>query len=191
MKRRPLAALLGLAVILRAGPAAAAEQPRFLPARDAAITYQTAGSDAAIPASITMRYFSAGQKLRIEGGAIGFLLIDRIMERVELVMPQPRLVMQLPSGGGITEGFILGPNLRFTRTGQDQVLGRACTNYDVKAGGATGKVCLSADGLLLRGEGTGRDGRAARLEATAISLTTQPAGMFSPPEGAHFVSLGQ
>lgn len=183
--------LLAALLLVCAGPVSrggAAEQPRFLPARDVAITYASSGSDAGVPPSITMRYFSAGDRLRIDGGQIGFLLVDRVMERVELVLPQPRLVWELPRGGGITDGFILGKQLRFTRTGQSSVLGRSCIVYDVTADRASGEVCLTADGLLLRGAGRGKDGRTARIEATAILLATQPAGLFSPPEGAHFLN---
>jgi hypothetical protein len=181
-----------IAVLLMLSSAAsAADSPRFLPDRDAAVTYATTGSDAAVPPSITIRYFSAGDRLRIEGGAIGFLLVDRVMERVELVMPQPRLVWELPPGGGITDGFILGPQLRFTRMGPSKVLGRACTVYNVAADRATGQVCLTPEGLLLRGEGRGRDGRVARIEATAVSFQTQPAGLFSPPDGARVLAMPQ
>ena len=179
---------IALAVLLLASPGQAAEQPRFLPTRDAAITYATSGSDAAVPPSITVRYFSAGDRLRIDGGPVGFLLVDRVMERVELVLPQPKLVWELPRGGGITDGFILGAQLRFTRTGQSSVLGRSCTTYDVTADRAAGQVCLTADGMLLRGAGRGKDGRTARIEATSISLAPQPAGLFSPPEGAHVLN---
>jgi hypothetical protein len=175
-----------VAVLMIAGFAATAEasdSPRYWPNRDAAITYRSTGSDPTVPPNLIIRYFAAGQRLRIEGGPLGYLLVDRTMERIELVMPQQHLVMQMPQGGGITDGFILGNHLQFNRTGQDTVLGRACTLYDVTAERARGKVCLTADGLLLRGEGQGRDGRKASIEATAVALATQPAGLFSPPEG--------
>jgi hypothetical protein len=42
--------------------------------------------------------------------------------------------------------------------------------------------------MLLRGAGRGKDGRTARIEATSISLAPQPAGLFSPPEGAHVLN---
>ena len=172
-----------LAIAACAGAAEASDSPRYLPTRDAAITYRSTGSDPTVPPSLTVRYFAAGQRLRIEGGPLGYLLVDRTMERIELVMPQPRLVVEMPQGGGITNGFILGNQLQFNRTGTDTVLGRACTLYDVTAERARGKVCLTSDGLLLRGEGQGRDGRKAAIEATAVALATQAPGLFSRPEG--------
>lgn len=178
-----------LLLCLAATSASAAETPRYLPARDAAITYRSTGSDAAVPPNLTIRYFAAGDRLRIEGGALGYLLVDRGVGRVELVMPQPRLVVELPPGGGITDGFILGDHLAFRRTGSDTVLGRACTLYDVTAERARGVVCLTADGLLLRGEGRGRDGRTARIEAVTVAMTAQPAGLFSLPEGYRTMAI--
>jgi hypothetical protein len=178
-----------IAVLAATAPVTAAEQPRYLPNRDAAITYRSTGTDQNIPPNLTIRYFAAGNRLRIEGGPLGYLLVDRAMERVELVMPQPRLVVEMPQGGGITDGFILGDHLRFSRTGQDNVLGRACTTYDVTAERARGKVCLTSDGLLLRGEGQGRDGRRAAIEAVSVALATQPPGLFSPPDGYRMMAI--
>lgn len=181
------AALLVMASV--SSPAQASDAPRYLPTQDAAITYRSTGSDPAVPPNLTIRYFAAGQRLRIEGGALGYLLVDRAMERIELVMPLPRLVVQMPQGGGITNGFILGDQLRFKRTGSATVLGHACTTYDVSAERARGRVCLTADGLLLRGEGEGKDGRKASIEATSIALVTQPAGLFTPPESYRAMAI--
>lgn len=176
-------------VVTGAIPARAAEHPRFLPARDAAITYRSTGSDPTVPERLTMRYFAAGDQLRIDGGPLGYLIVNRTMERIEMVMPQPRLVIELPPGGGITDGFILSNRLAFTRVGADSVIGRSCTVYDVTAERAHGRVCLTPDGLLLRGEGRGRDGRNARIEATSVALAAQPAGLFSPPEGFRMMAM--
>ena len=181
--------LLLVLTIVFANVAEAADTPRYLPGRDAAITYRSTGTDAQIPPNLTIRYFAAGDRLRIEGGPLGYLLVDRTMERIELVMPQPRLVVEMPQGGGITDGFILGNNLKFTRTGTDNVIGRPCTTYDVSADRARGRVCLTADGLLLRGEGQGRDGRRAAIEAVSVALATQPAGLFSPPDGYRMMAI--
>lgn len=178
-----------LAIAACADTARASDTPRYLPNGDAAITYRSTGSDPTVPPNLTIRYFAAGQRLRIEGGPLGYLLVDRAMERVELVMPQPRLVVEMPQGGGITDDFILGNQLRFNRTGTDTVLGRACTLYDVTAERARGRVCLTADGLLLRGEGQGRDGRTASIEAISVALATQPAGLFSPPDGYRMMAI--
>ena len=180
-----------LALLLCAHTAHAATGPRYLPTRDAMITYRSAGSDPLVPASLSVRFSADLGRVRIEGVPLGYLLVDAPAERVELVMPQPKLVLELPPGGGITEGFLLGPGLRFIRAGEDRVLGRACTVYDVSADHdrAHGRVCLTADGLLLRGEGAGRDGRTARVEAVEIRQVPQPVGLFSPPDTYRMMAL--
>ncbi len=183
--------LLFVLTVLLAGAAQASDAPRYLPRRDAAITYRTEGSDASVPPSFTVRYFSAADRLRIEGGALGYVLVDRTMERVDFVMPQPKLVIEMPPGGGITPGFILSDQFQFERQGADKVLGRPCTVYNVTAPRAHGVVCLTSDGLLLRGEGQGRDGRRARIEATSVTMATQPAGLFTPPDNYRIMPLSK
>ncbi len=181
--------LLAGLILLLPVTASATEQPRYLPSHDAAITYRSMSSDPMVPASLTIRYFAAAQRLRIEGGPLGYILVDRNAERVEMVMPQPRLVIEMPPGGGITDGFILGNHLSFTRTGVDTVLGRSCTMYDVTAERTHGRVCLTPDGLLLRGEGKGRDGRTAEIEAVSVAVATQAPGLFSPPDGYRTMAM--
>ncbi len=181
-----------LALLLLLLPvAASAATPRILPTHDTMITYRSAGSDPRVPGTLSVRFSADLRRVRVDGVPLGYVLIDAPQERVELVLPQPRLVLELPPGGGITEGFLLGPSLAFTRTGTDRVLGRACTLYDVTTdqGRAHGRACLTADGLLLRGEGIGRDGRSAAIEATEIRQGPQPIGLFSPPDTYRVMAL--
>jgi hypothetical protein len=170
-----------------------AAAPRFLPTRDSVITYRLSGSDPRVPGTLAVHSSADLGRLRVDGVPLGYVLIDTRAERVELVMPQPRLVFELPPGAGITQDFLLGPDLRFTRTGRARILGRACTTYDVTAdhGRAHGRVCLTEDGLLLRGEGVGADGRTASIEATEIRQTPQPVGLFSPPDTYRMMALPQ
>jgi len=186
-------ALLLAALLLPCAAQAAAPAPRYLPQHDAMITYRSQGSDPNVPPSLSVRYSADLGRIRVDGVPLGYLLVDRRVERVELVMPLPKMVLQLPPGGGIVDGFILGPNLHFTATGTDKVIGKSCTTYDVTTDRdrAKGRVCLTADGLLLRGEGQGRDGRSARIEAVTVSLAPQPVGLFSPPDGYSIVALGK
>ncbi len=182
-----------LAALLAPQLAFAAPSPRYLPQHDAMITYRSTGSDPRVPSSLSVRYSADLGRIRIEGVPLGYLLVDQPQERVELVMPQTRLVIQLPPGGGITDGFILGPGLSFTAAGNDRVLGRSCTLYDVTTARnrAQGRVCLTPDGLLLRGEGRGRDGRTASIEAVSVAVAAQPVGLFSPPDGYRIMALPQ
>ena len=177
--------LLGL--LLLSG-AAAAETPRYVPTRDVAITYSSAGSEAAMPARIVLRYFAVADRIRLESNG-PYVLLDRTMQRVEIVLPDAKLAMELPPGAGITQGFLLGEGMRFRRTGSSSVLGRVCTVYDITLERTHAIACLSADGLLLRGEGTDPQGRHAKIEATNVAFAPQPPGMFSPPDTYRYVAL--
>ena len=176
-------------VLLLVPLAARAEAPRYMPGRDVAITYSSAGSEAAIPARIVLRYFAVADRIRLESGLGPYVLLDRAVERVEMVLPDAKLAMELPPGAGITKGFLLGQALNFHRSGSATVLGRACTLYDVTLEASHARACLTADGLLLRGEGSDPSGRLAKIEATAINFAPQPAGLFSPPDTYRYVNL--
>jgi len=176
-------------VLLLVPLAARAEAPRYMPGRDVAITYSSAGSEAAIPQRIVLRYFAVADRIRLESGLGPYVLLDRAVERVEMVLPDAKLAMELPPGAGLTQGFLLGQGLNFRRTGTATVLGHACTVYDVTLEHSHARTCLTADGLLLRGEGTDPSGRLAKIEATAITFAPQPAGLFSPPDTYRYVNL--
>ena len=169
--------------------AARADQPRYVPSRDVAITYSSAGSEANLPARIVLRYFAVADRIRLESNTGPYVLLDRTVERVEMVLPDARLAMELPQGAGLTQGFLLGPNMNFRRTGNATVLGRACTTYEVTLEARHATACISADGLLLRGEGSDPAGRSAKIEAVSISFAPQAPGLFSPPDTYRYVQL--
>ena len=155
--------------------------PRIVPTRDVLIAYRTT-EGGSMPPSITMRYFAVADRIRLDSNQGPYVIIDRAVERVELVLPPMQMAMELPPGAGITQGFILGNNLRFERTGSATILGRPCTIYAVSNDRAHATACLTNDGLLLRGEGSDPSGRHAGIEATRIDFAAQPPGMFSPPD---------
>ena len=169
--------------------AARADQPRYVPSRDVAITYSSAGSEAAMPARIVMRYFAVADRIRLESNTGPYVLVDRTVERVEAVLPDARLALELPPGAGLTQGFLLGPNVKFRRTGASTALGRACATYEVTLDARRATACITADGLVLRGEGVDPAGRSVKIEAVSVSFTPQLPGMFSPPDTYRYVQL--
>ena len=178
-----------LLVLLLLTGAARAETPRYMPARDVAITYSSAGSEAALPPRVVMRYFAVADRIRLDGNGGPYLLLDRTMQRVEMVLPDAKLAMELPPGAGITQGFLLGEGMNFRRTGTSTVLGRTCTVYDITIEHTHATACLSADGLLLRGEGTDPAGRHAKIEAISVAFAPQTPGMFSPPDTYRYMAM--
>jgi len=115
-------------------------------------------------------------------------LLDRAVERVEVVLPAAGLAMELPQGAGIAQGFILGEGMHFRRTGSATIIGRACTIYEVTLETSHARACLTDDGLLLRGEGTDATGRHATIEATKVAFGPQQAGLFSPPDTYRYIA---
>jgi hypothetical protein len=180
--------LLALLLLAITATAHAEPLPRYVPDRDVAITYRSTGTESALPPSITLRYFAVADRIRLDSNQGAYLLLDRAAERVEMVLPAAKLAMELPSGAGIVQGFILGDRLQFHRTGSATVLGRACTIYDVSVEKVHATACLTSDGLLLRGEGTDPAGRHASIEATQIAFTPQPPGLFSPPDTYRYLA---
>jgi hypothetical protein len=169
--------------------AAQADPPRYVPRRDAMIVYSTAGSQFALPARIVLRYFAIADRIRLDAGGGPYVLLDRTVERVDLVLPDARLAMELPSGAGMTQGFVLGAGLRFRRTGAASVLGRECTTYEVTLENRRASACITADGLVLRGEGSDPSGKAVRVEAVSVNFAPQPPGLFSPPDTYRYVQM--
>ena len=69
----------------------------------------------------------------------------------------------------------------------------ACVTWAVEAKRGAGTVCLTADGVALRGEGA-VNGRQGSFIATSVAYGPVAADLFSPPPGyfaMNFPSLGR
>ena len=67
-------------------------------------------------------------------------------------------------------------------TGTDKIAGLACTTYDTSGTGHDGQVCLTDDGVLLRGWSI-ENGARQTMEAVTVTYAAQPAALFAPPPG--------
>jgi hypothetical protein len=72
------------------------------------------------------------------------------------------------------------PDARFTREGTDTVGGQTCTIWDVQTQGVDAKICKTADGVLLRTDGTGMT-----ITATTVKYGPQDPARFHVPAGYH------
>lgn len=63
--------------------------------------------------------------------------------------------------------------------------GQPCTNWRYGGDGQEGRICLTAEGVMLRSEVSsgGPAGATGGLEATRIRFEAQDAARFEPPEG--------
>jgi hypothetical protein len=179
--------LIGLSLM-----GAAPDRPPIPPRRDAAVTYQVGGAAAqaipgGVPGLLTVRWDAAGQRLRAEAeGRTQAVLIDLRTRQGSVIDTGLHAILPLrtPDPGAM----LRLDGARFTRAGQDRVAGATCTNWTVQHPKGNGTICVTADGVPLRGEGT-VDGKQGNFVATSIDLSPQPDALFRAPPGYQTLNL--
>jgi hypothetical protein len=177
--------LVALALLTHAALAApAADHPDYMPTRDVAITYRLSSDKPGVP-KVASAYFSASsRKLRLDDPSLGaYAIIDRADRKMMVVMTKQHSYAWLPFDEKMADGFVLNDSMNFKRTGTDSVAGYRCTTWAVTSADAAGSVCITDDGVLLRGNGRDKKGVDAGLEATQVIYAPQPASLFKPPPG--------
>jgi hypothetical protein len=167
-----------LALLVLAAPAAAQQRPAFPPSRDVAARYEV--TIPGVPRAVEVRYSAALGRLRLDGEAPGYVLVDWKTHRATIVMEQLGLMMDAPPSAGLEQAFALENGRHVTRRGSDVVAGLRCTVWDVVADAASGTACVTADGVVLRANGHDRAGRSGSLEATRVEYGRQAASLFFP-----------
>ena len=178
----------GLAVTLlsclAAGqPHAAQDHPPFLPTRDLVIEYQV--QDARNGTRHTLRsYFTVrSQRLRVETPENpGYMVIDSPGKRILVVMPQARTVAAALFDPQSAQSFMLNEHMRFVRLGTDHVAGFDCTIWDVRSEQGNGRMCMTEDGVMLRGSND-----KGSMVATSLRYQPQADELFNPPPGYRIV----
>ena len=171
--------------------------PRVLPRHDVTVTYQVSGAAAdAIPVLGTpgsptelRLVWSAGQNrlLVLPTGRPQRLLVDLPGHQATVLDDGMRVALQLPMRDVDVQALTMA-NARFTRRGQETVAGEACTDWAVESGRSRGTVCLTEDGVPLRGEGD-VNGRHGAFVATVIDHNrVDPSGL-SVPAGYNRLEL--
>ena len=139
-----------------------------------------------MPLSVEKGGRTCNNSLRIDPpNGQGYMLIDPDSSRVTVVMPAQRVYTALPGGGGMVQMPVPGQG-SYKKTGTDTIAGLSCTVYDASGTGHDGQVCLTADGVLLRGV-TMENGARQTMEAVKVTYAPQPASLFEPP--ADFMKL--
>lgn len=186
--RRLRSLLAGLLLLARPGWAEA--PPRVLPSHDVAIVYDVSGvATEAIPGlapsagqhlMLRLAWDAAGQRLRIGADEQPQIaIVDLSARRASIVDPALHSALVLPVRAEDIAALTLS-RARFVRHGRDAVLGRACTLWAVRAARGSGTVCLTEDGVMLRGDGD-VDGRPGAFVARSISYAPQSAELFTVP----------
>ncbi|WP_203070218.1 hypothetical protein [Falsiroseomonas ponticola] len=170
-----------LAALLCAGPALAQQAPLTLPTRDVAITYRGTGGGDAV--TIVMAWSAARQAVRMEMPGMGWSVANHGATPPSgfIVMEEARRVMDMPAQ--VLNRQIGAPrDARFVREGSDRVAGQACTIWRYQSGGDEGRVCMTADGVMLRSQGSFA-GQSGGMEATQVTYAPQDPSRFEPPAG--------
>ncbi len=192
--------LVAVALVGGSVSAQAAEHPPFAPTRDVVVAYQVQASqlptgplgdgDAKGEHSIRMSYSAASGRVRIEQASMpGYMLIDRMAGRITMVVEPLQSFMDMPFDARAGAGLLLNDKMKFVRRGADKVAGMACTLWTVTSDRTVAHLCITEDGVILRGDGSDPRRGEGKLLATAVSYAAQPAAKFSPPPGFHRMEL--
>lgn len=165
---------------LAAFPALAQDRPPALtPTRDVTVTYRITG--AAEAQGLRMSHSVAQGLVRTDlPGGIGWAVVDLRGGQGFVVMEPMRAIMAMPAGQG--KPGEVSPTSRFTRGGTARVAGLDCTLWNVEDQGRSGQLCLTADGVMLRGTGSA-SGQQGSIEATEVRYGAVDAARFQRPQG--------
>jgi hypothetical protein len=174
--------ILAAAILLGAAPALARDRPPLTPTRDVAVTYRVTGPAAQQGAPpVVVAWNAAAQLMRSEVPGMGWMVMDLRQGRGFMVMEQMRAIMDIPAGQmGQLPGH--SPSATFRREGTATVAGLPCTLWRVQDGNSQGRSCITADGVMLRAEGS-HQGQSGGMEATQVSFAPQDAARFQRPQG--------
>ena len=187
--------LIAAAAGLLATPALAQQRPLVQPSRDVAVSYQVRGVAVpgmpAGPQRMEVAYSAVEQRLRLAspGYPQGYAVVALAARSILLVLPAASAYIPMPMRGPEMALLSGDPGLRFTASGSDRVAGLRCTVWriaDPQAGGRRGSACITADGVLLRGN-DGRGGRS--VVATSVQYGRQPAALVAVPQGFHRIEM--
>jgi hypothetical protein len=179
------------ALLLAAAPATAQDRPQIFPTRDVAVTYRFIGErlPQGAPQGMTMAWQASTQTLRSDIPGMGWMVADQKAGRAFMVMEGMRVIMDVPLGQVMGQ-YGPSPNATFRREGRDTVAGLACTVWSYQDGPNQGRSCVTADGVMLRAQGT-HQGQSGGMEATQVSYGTQDPARFQRPAGYQAMQIPQ
>lgn len=180
---------LAAALILTLPVAAQAQdRPQIFPTRDVAVTYTVSGQGQG--AEMTMQWLAERKLMRMNmPGGMGYMVADHQNQRGFMVMEQMRAVMDVPmqQAAGMQRDI---ENARFTRGGTEKIAGTDCTVWRYQGESQSGEACITADGVMLRAQGTAQ-GQQGRMEAVRVAYGAQDPAQFRRPEGFQTMPMPQ
>lgn len=188
MRRLVLTAFCAAAAL----PALAQDRPQMTPTRDVSITYRMIGGGdrpAGAPDSMTVSWQASTGRMRSDLPGMGWMVADHRAGKGFMVMEEARMVMDIPLGQA-TQQQGMPPNATFRRGGTERVAGLSCTVWTYQDGQSTGRSCITADGVMLRAEGT-HERQTGGMEATRVDYAAQSAARFERPQGYQSMQMPQ
>ncbi len=186
-----------IAAVMALSAAASAEEgpgrPLVQPTRDVTVTYTVAGAAAdAIPGGVDgplrLSWDAGSQKLRVDAASRPqAIILDLAKHSAILLDSAMRAAVPLPVRERDLHALTLA-GARLTRRGQDSVAGFTCTNWAVQAPKSNGTVCLTPDGVALRGEGD-MNGKHGSFTAASVRFGAVAPDLFAPPPGYFSLSV--
>jgi hypothetical protein len=180
-----------LLVLALASPALAQERPALTPGRDVAVTYRVT-AEGQPPGEMRMAWLAARRLMRMDmPGGQGFIVLDLGAGTAFMAMAAQRMILDMPATP-IAARMAPRPEARFTREGPARVAETNCVNWRVEDEGQAARICLTADGVMLRSETLTRSATGpvpGLLEATQVSFGPQEASRFQRPAGYQNLQL--
>lgn len=183
------AALHTLLLICLSTPALAQDRPAITPTSDVAVTYRVSGEGQ--PAGeMRMSWLAARNLMRMDmPGGQGWIVVDMAAGSAFLANDAQRMVMEMPATG-VSARMTPSVNARFTREGNARVANTDCVNWRMEEQGQAARVCMTADGVMLRTESLGAPGPGRGvMEATSVAYGPQHAARFQRPTGYQGLQL--
>ena len=173
-----------IAAVIATASATAAEKPLSKPSQDVEVEYRASGMAQSGmtggDGSLKMYFANKGTRMRIEPpNGLGYMLMNTDGGPMTVVMPMQQIYVDMPPGPGMSP-MLDAEGATFIRKGTDTVAGMKCTVYDMTNANRASTVCLTDDGVLLRGRGG--DGKSSQtMEAVRVTYGVQPPALFMPP----------
>ena len=175
-------------------PAQTPARVRTRPSRDVVVRYRMEGQALAmipggIQGPVTLSWDAAGQRVRAEAeGRSQVALIDLNARSGQAIDTTLRIILPLRVRTGD-----LGPlsldSAQLSPKGKETIAGLSCTTYTFESAQGPGTVCLTPDGVPLRGQGA-VSGKPGSFVALFVRYGALSADLFTIPQGYMSLSGG-
>ncbi|QNT77342.1 DUF4412 domain-containing protein [Entomobacter blattae] len=158
--------------------------PPLMPQKDVTVTYLVQAEDQPKQKSVKIYFSGKGDLLRIdEVDGQGQIVLDRKKQLITIIMNADRVYTQISKKKEIRNPFLLDSSMRFQQQGRKQLVGQACTVWQIQSDHGESIACVTDDGVVLQQDGADGAGVKGHLIAQSVVYGTLPVALFEPPAG--------